>query len=62
MSQTIVSVIATLLVTLLPKVGVSVGSEELTTTIQTIVIVVSGIWIWIQRVRLGGVTALGMRK
>ena len=62
MSKTIVSVAVTLLATLLPKIGVDIGSAELTSTIQTLVVVVSGVIIWIERVRKGDVSPLGLRK
>ncbi len=62
MSTTIVSVIVSLLAVILPKVGVNVGSEQLTSTIQTILVVASGLWIWVERVKRGDVSVLGMRK
>lgn len=62
MSTTIISVVVNLLSMLLPTIGVEVGSEELTQTIQVIVAVVTGVWIWIERVKKGGVNALGVRK
>lgn len=62
MSKTIVSVAVSLLATLLPKIGVDIGSAELTSTIQTLVVVVSGVIIWIERVRKGDVSPLGLRK
>lgn len=52
----------TLLATLLPLIGVQVGSEALTQTLETIIVVVSGIVIWVERVRRGDVTPIGIRK
>ena len=62
MSQIYVSAIVALLALFLPKIGVSIGSEELTTTVQTIVITVSAIWIMIRRKKLGGINVLGVRN
>ena len=62
MSQTIIAVVIQLLSVVLPKVGVTVGSEELTTTASTLIVIVSGLWIWYRRVKVGGVSALGVRK
>ncbi len=62
MSTTISAVIINLLTVALPLLGVQVGSDALTTTIQTIVAVVTGLWIWRERVLKGDVTKLGVRK
>lgn len=62
MSQTIVMVIVQLLTIGLPMIGVTAGSDQLTNAIQTIVIVVSGIYIWVRRVQAGDVTVAGVRK
>jgi len=52
MSTQIVAVIINLLSVILPYLGIDVGSEQLTETIQTIIAVATGIWIWYQRTRL----------
>lgn len=69
MSSTIIAVFINLLVTLLPLIGIDTNSEQLNTTIQTIVSLVTGVWIWIQRTRLksvgvanSDVNALGLKK
>ena len=62
MSTTIIATICSLLAVLLPSIGVNVGTEELTSAIQTIVVVASGIWVWIERVRRGDVNVIGLRK
>lgn len=69
MSTTILAVIINLLATLLPLIGVDIGSEQLETAVQTIVAVVTGIWIWYQRTTLqkapggrGDVAASGLMK
>lgn len=62
MSQTYIAVIVGILVELLPHLGVTVGSDALTTTIQTIVLLASGAWILIRRYKQGDVTVVGVRK
>lgn len=54
---------------ILPVIGISFGSDQLTSTVQTVVAIVTGIWIWYQRTTLekasggfGDVSALGVRK
>ena len=46
----------------LPMMGVRVGDEQLTITIQTIIAIVSALWIWIRRVQAGGVNIAGVRE
>ena len=62
MSKTIASVIAQLLVVALPLIGVTVLPEQVTTFVQTGVIIIGGIIIWVERVRRGDVNILGVRK
>lgn len=62
MSQTYSAVLVSLLAFFLPKLGVTVGSEELTAVVQAIVVAVSGVWVIVRRYRQGDVTALGLRK
>lgn len=62
MSQTIASVMIQLLTIILPIMGVRVGSDQLTSAIQTVIVVITGIYIWIRRVQQKDVTALGVRK
>lgn len=62
MSTTYIAVVVTLLANILPLMGIDVGGEALTTTAQTLVTVVAGIWILIQRYSKGDVTTLGFRK
>lgn len=69
MSTTIGATIANLLATILPLLGIQVGSDELTKTIQVLVAIGSGLWIWYQRLTLqkapsgfGDVNAIGARK
>ena len=62
MSTTIAAVIVQLLTIGLPLIGVTVGTQELTGAVQVIILVASGVWIWVQRVRVGDVSAFGVRK
>ena len=61
MSQIILATIVNLLAVFLPYIGVEVGSEQLTQTIQTLVAVVTGVWIYVRRVNMGGVNLVGGR-
>jgi uncharacterized membrane protein len=49
MSPTTVSALAILLVTVLKLLGVEVASESLTTTIETVVVIVGAVVIYIRR-------------
>lgn len=68
-STTVAAVIVNLLATLLPYIGIQVGSDQLTTTIQTLVAIGTGLFIWYKRTTLqaapggfGDVKASGVRK
>lgn len=62
MSTTVIAVIVQILAVGLPKLGINVGSEELTAALQTLVVIATGLWIWYQRVRRGDVNFAGVRK
>lgn len=62
MSQTIIAVVVQLLAIALPKLGITVGSEELTNAVSTILVILSGIWIWYRRTKVGDVNAIGVKK
>ena len=62
MSQTYIALIVSLLATFLPVFGIQLPSEQLTATVQTIVIIFSAIWIAIRRYKQGGITVMGFRK
>lgn len=62
MSNTIAGVLVILLAELLPLIGITIGSDALTTTVSTLFVVGSDIWIWFKRVQKGDVTLLGVRK
>lgn len=69
MSTTIVAVIINFLSMGLPYLGISLGNDQLTATVQTLVALATGIWIWYQRTtlqkapsNLGDVNAAGVKK
>ena len=54
-SQTYIAVAVTLFAPLLPKLGLNIGSEELTTTITTLVAFAGAVWALIRRYQAGGI-------
>jgi hypothetical protein len=62
MSHIYLGAIVNLLAVVLPALGVQVGSEALTITLQTLVLIGSALWILIRRVATGDITILGARK
>lgn len=62
MSTTYISVIVMVLAQLLPKFGVLVESDALTTTVTTLATLFAGLWILIKRYRQGGVNFAGVRN
>ena len=62
MSTTVIASLVSILAVVLPFLGVEVGSEQLTVTAQTIAVVLSGIWVWFQRVQRSDVNFAGLRK
>jgi len=62
MSSTIGAVLLQILAVVLPWFGITVGTEALTTTIQTFVLIAGGLWIWFERVKRGDVNLFGVRK
>ena len=61
-STTIVAVFVQLAVVILPMLGIQVGSVELTNALQTITVIVTGLWIWFQRLQRGDVSFFGSYK
>ena len=62
MSTTIFAVFVQLAVAILPVMGIQVGSAELTNALQTILVIVTGLWIWFKRVQTGDVKWFGKRN
>jgi len=61
MSRIIIASFANILVVFLPMIGLQIGTDELTVTIQTIVVIVSSFYVWVRRVNMGGVGIFGGR-
>lgn len=62
MSQTYIAIFVTLVAPLLPKLGLVIGNDELTTTITTVLAVGAAIWGFIRRYQAGGISIAGIRK
>lgn len=62
MSPTFVSSAVIIIVSVLKLLGIEVGSEQLTTTIETLVAIVGGIIILVRRYKKGDVSVLGIVK
>lgn len=62
MSITYTGIIVTLLATFLPKLGIDVGTDQLTMTISTLATIGGALLALWGRYRLGGITVLGSRK
>lgn len=55
-------IMVNILAAILPYLGIQIGTEELTTTVQTLILVVTGVGAWYGRFRVGDVNAFGGRK
>lgn len=70
MTPQIIAVLINLVAQALPYIGVNIGTEELTQTVQTLVALGTGIWIWYERTQLtkvgnnaqSDVTLAGLKK
>jgi hypothetical protein len=62
MSQTYIAVIVMVLGGVLPKIGVTLGNEELTTVVSSLALIGGAVWALIRRYRQGDVTLAGVRK
>lgn len=62
MSTTIAAVFIQFAVIFLPMMGIQVGTDQLTVAVQTITVIVTGLWIWYRRVAVGDVKLFGGRK
>ncbi len=61
MSQTYLAVIVMVLSNVLPKLGVEIGSDALTTTLSVILTVGAALWALVRRHQAGGVSVVGVR-
>lgn len=55
-------VLVQLLAVVLPMIGVTLGNEQITSFVQTAVVIVAGVWIWVRRYQQGDITPMGHRK
>lgn len=62
MSTTYIAVIVNVLAFVLPHLGITVGNDALTTTVQTVVVIGSGVWVLVQRYLRGDITLFGAYK
>jgi len=61
MSTTVIASIISILAVVLPLLGIEVGSEQLTVVAQTVAVVLSGLWVWYQRVQRPDVNLAGLK-
>lgn len=61
-STTIGAVVVIFAVTLKSVFEIEISESALETTIQTILVLLSGLWIWKERYKKGGVSFLGIRR
>ncbi len=61
MSQTYLAVLVMVLAQILPKIGVNLGNDALTTTVSVLVTVGGALWALVRRYQAGGVTVFGSR-
>jgi len=62
MSTTYIGNIIAILSLILPKFGITIGSDELTTTASTIGGIIGGFIVFYGRYKAGGVSLLGFRE
>lgn len=46
----------------LPRIGINIGNEALTTTIQTLAVIGAALWIWFRRHQAGDINIVGVKK
>ena len=61
MAPTFLAGLVSLLATVLPLFGIHVGSEQLTTTLQTLIVIGSGLVVLFRQVTTGRATVVGAR-
>lgn len=62
MSHTISAIFIQLAVVILPAIGIQVGSDQLTNLVQTVTVILTGLYVWYRRVQKGDVTLAGVRQ
>lgn len=61
MSQTYIGIYVMMASAILPHLGVTIGTDQLTTTVSVLCTIAGAVWAAIGRHRLGGVSILGIR-
>ena len=61
-STTYIAQIVTVLAVILPLFGIEASTEALTTTLQTVIVVASGVWTLVERYKKGDLKWFGSRK
>lgn len=61
-SYTYLGIIVSVLGAFLPRIGVELGTEELTTAVSVLMTIGGALWGLYGRYRLGGVSKLGFKK
>ena len=60
-STTYASVAVMVLAEVLPKLGITLGNDELTTTVQVLATIAGGLYILVKRYQAGGISIAGLR-
>jgi len=60
-SQEYIAALVVILVTVLPRLGIQIGSVELTTFIQATITVVGGLWIIIRKIQKKEINIAGFK-
>jgi len=61
MSQTIVALATIIAAQLLPRIGVTLGNDEITTAVSVLVTVIAALYAWVRRYKQGDITLGGVR-
>jgi len=62
MSKEYISALVLILVAILPRLGIQIGTEELTVWLQAIITVIGGGYLMYKRFKKGGITLVGVKK
>jgi len=54
--------LVSLLVVVLPMIGIQIGTDQLTAAVQTFVVIAAQVWIMVRRYQDGDINALGAKK
>ncbi len=60
-STTYATVLVMVLSEILPKLGITLGNDELTTTVQVLATIGGGLYLLVKRYQAGGINILGLR-